>query len=308
VNVDPQELLALSRRVRWDFPSSAGKPLRNRTDAEPLLERQQDFAEALRLLDSDSAAELAANVWRVWMVARDVAGGRAFLRAALDGRAGSSTRWRALALYGDGLFAWWQREHEASRRRNEEALEINETFDDPEALTLALLGLSRVTLDGGDYARARELAGSACTAAEPLGDAMKQGSLHMHAQAARLGGDHDEAAALFRESLELNRRIDASGMVEVELHNLGHVEIHRGNVDAAEECFSEITPSDDPYGQAMSRLNEATIAFRRGQLARARSLLDAAEATFADSQMAAVAIDDRFELDWLREQLACAAS
>lgn len=83
--------------------------------------------------------------------------------------------------------------------------------------------------------------------------------------------------------------------------------IHRGNVDAAEECFSEITPSDDPYGQAMSRLNEATIAFRRGELARARSLLDAAEA-FADSQMAAVAIDDRFELDWLREQLACAAS
>jgi hypothetical protein len=68
----------------------------------------------------------------------------------------------------------------------------------------------------------------------------------MCAQATRLAGGYDDAAALFKESLALNRRIDARGMVEVELHNLGHVEIHRGNVDAVEDCFAQIPRSTTP--------------------------------------------------------------
>jgi tetratricopeptide (TPR) repeat protein len=272
VSVDPQELLALSRGVRWDFPSSAGKPLRDRADAEPLLARKDDFLAAAAELDVDEATELAANIWRLWIVARDLAGGRVFLVTVLDDRPASRSRWRALALYGDGVFAWWQGEREDSRRRNEEALEL--AGDDPEALSLARLGVSRVVLEDGDYARAYELAAGARAAAAPLGDAMAQGSLHMHAQATRLAGNYDEAAVLFQESLALNGRIDAPGMVAVEYHNLGHVEIHRGNV-----------------------------AFLRGDLDRARPLLETAETFFAESPMAGVAIDDRFELDWLRDQL-----
>jgi tetratricopeptide (TPR) repeat protein len=303
VSVDPQELLALSRGVRWDFPSSGGKPFRDRADVEPLLARQYDFLAAATMLDVDEATELAANIWRVWIIARDHAGGRAFLATVLDDRPASRSRWRALALYGDGLFAWWQGEREDSRARNGEALELAAEVDDPEALSLARLGASRVALEDGDYTRAYELAAGARAAAAPLGDAMAQGSLHMHAQATRLAGNYDEAAALFQESLALNRRIGSPGMVAVELHNLGHVEIHRGNVDAAEECFKEVPHSDDPNSEAMSRLNEATVAFLRGDLDRARALLEGADALFAESPMAAVAIDDRFELDWLRDQL-----
>jgi len=303
---EAQTLLALAREARWDFPSSAGKPVRNRTDAQRLLERQDDLGEAARRLDAHAAEELAAHVWRLWMVSRDIAGGRTFLAPILDRSDGHPSRWRALALYGDGLFAWWQGEREDSRRRNEEALRIARAVDDPEALVLAQLGLSRVALADGDYARAGELAAGARAAAAPLGDAVCQGSLHMYAQATRLAGHYDEAAALFRESLALNRRIDARGMVEVELHNLGHVEIHRGNVDAAEDCFAQIAHSDDPYGEAMMRLNDAAIAFRRGDLHRARSCLDTADELFAGTDMATVAVDDRFELDWLRKQLTCA--
>jgi tetratricopeptide (TPR) repeat protein len=303
VSADPQELLALSRGVRWDFPSSAGKPLRDRADAEPLLARQDDFLAAAAELDVDEATELAANIWRLWIVARDMAGGRAFLATVLDGRPAPRSRWRALALYGDGVFAWWQGEREGSRRRNEEALELAGELDDPEALSLARLGASRVALEDGDHARAYELAAGARAAAAPLEDAMAQGSLHMHAQTTRLAGNYDEAAALFQESLALNRRIGNPGMVAVELHNLGHVEIHRGNVDAAEECFKQVPHSDDPHSEAMSRLNEATVAFLRGDLDRARALLETADAFFAESPMAGVAIDDRFELDWLRDQL-----
>jgi hypothetical protein len=74
-----------------------------------LLAEQQAFAAAARFLveqgDQENATELAANVWRLWMVSRDVDGGRTFLAPVLDVGTAEPTRARALALYGDSLFA-----------------------------------------------------------------------------------------------------------------------------------------------------------------------------------------------------------
>jgi tetratricopeptide (TPR) repeat protein len=304
---EAHDLLDLARSMRWDFPSSAGRPLRTPADAEPLLTRKDDLVTAARILDPSSATELAAHAWRLWMVARDIAGGRAFLAAVLDKDDAPATRSRALALYGDGLLAWWQGEREQSRSRNEEALAIAQAEDDPEALALAQLGLSRIAVDEGDQERGRELAASARALAARCGEAMIQAPLHLEAQATRLAGDYERAAGLFEASLALNRRLDDQSMVVVELHNLGHVEIHRGNADAAEGYFAQLPPADDPYGEAMARLNEAAVAFRRGDADMARAKLEAAEGIFAANGTEA-ATDDRFELDWLRDQLTCAAS
>lgn len=276
-----------------DFPSSAGRPFRAPDPA--LLGRREELAAAARGLDADAAAELAAGAWRVWMAARDIAGGRAFLAGVLDRAGAARSRWRALALYGDGLLAYWEGDLGASRARNEEALAIAEEHGDDEALALAHLGLSRVLLEEGDHERAREQAVAARRFAARLGHAMGQAPLHMEAQAARAAGDYDEAAALFDESLALNRRIDDPSMVAVELQNLGLVEIRRGNVDAAERYFGELPPSRDPY----SRLNDAAVAFRKGEVARADRLL----AELDEDEFAG---DDRVELDWLRKQVACA--
>jgi hypothetical protein len=135
---------------------------------------------------------------------------------------------------------------------------------------------------------------------------MGQAPLHLHAQSTRLAGGYDEAAGLFAESLALNREIGDEGMVVVELHNLGHVEIHRGNAGVAERLFAELerlSSADDPYSAAMSCLNDAVIAYSRGEGARASALLDRAESTLLEARIPAAA-DDRFELDWLRERLA----
>jgi tetratricopeptide (TPR) repeat protein len=304
---EAQELLEFARGVRWDFPSSAGRPLRKPADAEPLLARKDAFVAAARVLDAKSATELAANAWRLWMVARDIAGGRAFLGEVLDDENAPATRSRALALYGDGLLAWWQGEREHSRGRNEEAFALARAGDDPEALALAQLGLSRIAVDDGDHERGRELAAGARALAARCSEAMTQAPLHLEAQATRLAGDYHVAAGLFEASLALNRRIEDQSMVVVELHNLGHVEIHRGNADAAEGYFAQLPRAEDPYDEAMTRLNEAAVAFRRGDADTARAKLEAAEGIFAANGTEA-ATDDRFELDWLREQLTCAAS
>jgi tetratricopeptide (TPR) repeat protein len=308
---EAERLLSLSREARWTFPSSSGKPLDDSARAEPWIERllaeRESLLEAVRqLLDAgevESATELAANAWRVWMVARDIDGGRRFLAAVLDAR--GAPRDRALALYGDGLFAFWQGAAEQARERNEAALVAAEESGDAEALALAHLGLSRVALEDGDHERARAEAVQARELASDLGPTMGQAPLHMHAQAARQAGDFDEAAALFEQSLELNRRVGDTGMVDVELHNLGSVELRRGNVDQAERYFAECREldSDDPYVVALTAFHDAAIALGRGARERATTLFERGETVLGEAGID-LFTDDRADVEWLRNRLA----
>jgi tetratricopeptide (TPR) repeat protein len=309
---DLERLLALSRQAEWRYPSSLGSPVRSDEDAwvEPLIAEQESFVAAARFLvesgDRKTATELAAGVWRLWMISRDVDGGRAFLAPVLAGGAGDETRARAIALYGDGVFAFWQGALEDLRRRSEEAFSAAQAVDEPEVLALACLGLSRAAALDGDFARSRDLAAQALDHASPLAPAMRQGPLHTHAQAIRMLGEHDRAAVQFEESLALNRRIRDEGMIAVELHNLGHVELHRGNVDTAEGYFHELArlgPGTDAYSVALTHLNEAVIAFARGDRDRASELLARIESVLEESGTE-LAPDDQFEVDHLRNGLA----
>jgi tetratricopeptide (TPR) repeat protein len=309
---DARRLFELSRRVRWRFPSSLGRPAGQPPEeaVEHLLAEREALPRAAEALlaegDRAAATELGANAWRLWVLARDPAGGRSFLATVLADGDAQRTRERALALYGDGLLAYRLGDAAASRRLNQEALETAEASADSEALALAYLGLSRTALDDGEHERARDLAGRALELARPLDPALAQGPLHMSAQASRLCGDLDAAAALFAESLALNRRIGDEGMVGVELHNLGHVELRRGDVDTAERLFaegSELWPSDDPYDVAMRGLNDAAIAHARGDNGRAVALLGEAEATLAEAGIEP-ATDDAAEIARLRAALA----
>jgi tetratricopeptide (TPR) repeat protein len=303
--VEAQRLVALSREARWLFPSSFGYPGKDAT-VERLIPEQDAVVEAARVLvesgDREAAVELAANVWRLWVLSGDIAGGRAFLAGALDGGETKPSRARALALYGDGLLAHRQGALEDSRRRNDEALEAAEASGDDEALALAHLGLSRVTLEDGDHEAARKHAVRAREHARAVGPALGPAPIHLHAQSVRLAGNYDEAASLFSESLELNRQIGDQGMVPVELHNLGHVELHRGNVDDAERLFAELGSPNDPYGAAMTHLNRAAVAFARGERDRVEPLLAGAESILEEAGMEP-APDDRYEIESLRTKL-----
>lgn len=302
---DARALLELSREVRWDFPTSSGRPVRGEP-AGPvarLVEARPRLGEALLALDADAAAELAARCWRLWVLARDVAGGRAFLAPAVDGPA---SRWRSLARYGDGLLAFWEGDLAASRARSEAALADarSSATTDPEALVLGHLGVARAAVSDADAAKATEHAVAARAHAGPLGEAFEQAPLHMHAQARLLAGDLAGAAGLFEESLALNRRLEDAGMVVCELHNLGFVQVRRGEADAAERLFEEcqrLAPTSDPFAKAFGELNRGAVAFVRRDPGTARLRLDAAERLLRDA-----GVDPAKESDvrWLREQLA----
>jgi tetratricopeptide (TPR) repeat protein len=310
-------LLELSRRAEWAFPTSFSNTAIVRPGAEvwlePMSAERPAFAEAATTLmangDEHGAAELGANVWRLWLMAGDLEGGRAFLSSVLDrgtGRPTRPTRPRALAMYGDALLAIKQGDREGSRERARAALETATEVEDDEGKVLGLLGLSRVAFEDGDFPLARSFAERSRELARGLGPAMSQAPLHMLAQSIRMSGDDELAAELFEESLALNRRIGDEGMVSVELYNLGHVEAHRGNIEAAARYFSEAaerTNLDDPYDAAVTDLTFAVVALGRGERERARELFDRARGAL-DRLGAHLPQDDSYELERLERQLA----
>ncbi len=311
---EAERLLALSRLAEWAFPTSFSSSILVLPGADEWVEllasRRDGFARAARFFvdegREDAAAELAANVWRLWLLGRDLDGGRAFLSIVLDGGAARPSRASALALYADALLAIKQGDLEASRRRSQAALDVATEVDDLEGKVLGLLGLSRVAFEEGRFDRARSYAAEAFELAGALDPAMRQAPLHMLAQAERQSGQDDRAAALFEESLALNRRIGDPGMVAVELHNLGHVEIHRGNVDAAERHFAEAAErgdADDPFDRAIGDLNAAALAFARGDRERAATLHHAAGSAL-QALGEELPTDDRLEFDRLARLLA----
>ena len=311
---DAQRLLELSRQAHWSFPSSLGRPIRwegHEEWVERMDKERNSFINAVTFLmrngQEDEAVEIAANVWRLWVLARDDSGGRRFLAYVLHGGSRKPTRARALALYGDSLLAIRLGERNQSRKRGEQAFEVARTVEDPEAIVLANLALSRVAFEDGDYEQSLLRAREARRLARDLDPAFGQAPLFMEAQSNRMLGDYERAASLFGESVELNRRIEDRGMVRAELNNLGLVEIHRNKVDAAQRLFDEsekisASKNNDPYGQGMALLNRAMVAFGKGQIPQARSLLKTARTTFEQSGIVP-GKDDQSEVDWLDHEL-----
>ena len=211
-----------------------------------------------------------------------------------------------LALYRDGVTAFRAGDRATSLARNTEALKLARNLRDLELEALALVGLSRIALRDGDYARVRKLAGDALDLVrERRGDAQLM-PLHMLAAGTRLGGEYAAALRLYDESLELSRSLADDHMVAGELHNLGHVYMHLGRVEDAERAFTErlgvMTRPPSAYDAAMTSLNEATLAHVRGDDSAASRLLDDAA-----ERLRAAGIeldpDDAFEVAWLRARV-----
>jgi tetratricopeptide (TPR) repeat protein len=103
-------------------------------------------------------------------------------------------------------------------------------------------------------------------------------------------------------SLDLARDLGNEGLVANELHNLGWVELHLGNVEAAEERFREFErAAKAAYLHPWIDLDRAAIAFARGDVDEARARLAAGETQIAELGLLQDP-DDQHELDWLHSR------
>ena len=120
----------------------------------------------------------------------------------------------------------------------------------------------------------------------------------------RRDGELEAAIPLYRESLELQRRLGSERGVALELHNLGNVERKRGNLEAAADLLTE---SLSIYGRLNATRNLAYCFLGLGNLAasernpeRAARLIAVAETLFDE---AGVALDPDYREDYERSKL-----
>lgn len=256
--------------------------------------------------DTTSALEVVGRAWRVWTASGKVDEGATAAATALDAEGATDPTWRARALYGDGVIAFRAGDAQRSRARNEELLELARRSGDARGEADALTGLARLALREGDYAEVVRLAREGRERARAAGDAEAEGApLHLEAAGTRLQGRYAEAKTLYLESLQLNKKIGNGAVVAMEKHNLGWVEVHLGDADAAERWFRErdADSSSDAYGDAWRDLNQSAVAVLRGDWAEARRRYDAGVAALQALDVV-LDPDDVFERDWLASSLS----
>jgi len=288
--MNPQEILARARER--DLPALSA-------DTAAVAPAVEHFAEGG---DAGSSLELLSRAWRIWTSSGRLVEGSAAARAAL-GSAGASAvaPWYARALYADGLLAFRAGENERSAARNEEALRIARETGDPKGECDAMAGLARLALRNGKYAEVVALARSARGRAHAADDLEAEAApLHLEAAGSRLQGEYAAARDLYLESINLNQRLGKPDMVSMEHHNLGWVELHLGNITAAEAWFRErdLGAGSDAYGNAWSDLNWAAIAIKKGDVDEARRRYEAGMRAL-DEIGVVLDPDDRTEVDWL---------
>lgn len=252
-----------------------------------------------------TSLEEAAAQWREWFDRGELDAGAARVADALEvsGAQVPSVE-RVRVLYAAHLFAF--RRGEPSREFAQRSLDLARELGDVRGECEGLTGLARTALRDGDYARVAEHAAEGVRKARDAGDlAAEAAPLHLQAAGVRLSGDYDHARELYLESVALGERLGDERRMQTEFHNLGWVELHRGDVDSAERMFAErdARSGEDAYLDAWQNLNGAALALARGRRDDALSLFESG-ARQLEAFGAALDPDDQFEFDWLSGQLS----
>jgi tetratricopeptide (TPR) repeat protein len=166
--------------------------------------------------------------------------------------------------------------------------------------------LARAALRDGEYEEVARLAAEGVRKARQAGDLAAEGSpLHLQAAGLRLSGDYERAREIYLESVALADRLGDEQRKQMEFHNLGWVELHRGNVEAAAKMFAECDARSgiDAYSDAWQDLNTAALTLARGDREEAVRRFNSGRQALVDLGVA-LDPDDQSELDWLTGQLA----
>jgi len=279
-------------------------------DLEVVGAYRAQVADAVRVFaeagDAASALELVGRAWRIWFTRAELDEGSAVAAVALTAPSATAVPvWRARALYADGMFAFRSGDGERALERNQEALRIARETDDARGECDALTGLARIALRDGRYDQVIVLARQGRERARAMGDREAEASpLHLQAAGVRLQQDYSAARTLYLESLALNTELGNTAWVAMELDCLGWVELHLGDVDAAEARFRErdARAGTDPYAAAWRDMTWAAVAIARGETDEAKRRFAAGTSAFAELG-AELDPDDQAEVDWVKGQL-----
>jgi tetratricopeptide (TPR) repeat protein len=255
-----------------------------------LQRRFQDLEAAFDwLLDHGHTADALASASALADLLRTtgrVATGRRWLDRALEAAAIDDPL-RAVALYENGLLAFWQGADEEACALHGRSLELARRRGDRTTIALALCGLARVALRE-DLDWARTLCEEALQTVQDADDTIgRSNALHVLGVAAQMRGDLRQARDLMTQRIELARELGDYATIGMESSNLSMVERQLGNRARAEQLAREALQIEQQRGDQWAipySLNGlAAVAVETGELERAATLLGAA-ATLQERQ------------------------
>ena len=270
------------------FAEEAGRGLRG-LDAEVwrrrIERRYQDLEAGFdQLLDDGQAGdalELATSLTEFLRISGRVATGRRWLARALAA-AGPDDHRRAVALYEEGMLAFWQGADEDACSLHGRSLHLARRLGDPTTVALALCGLARVALrEDLDWARA--LCEEALAEVAGTGDRLgRANALHVLGVAAQMRGDLPQARDLMTRRITTARELGDMAAIGAESANLSMVERQLGNLARAEQLAREAlrvaAQRGDQWLIPYVLNGRAAVAVEVGAFGRATTLLGAAAA------------------------------
>ena len=289
-------------------PSPASGSVMDEHAARSLLAFAEDACRGLRGLDASLWRDLLQRRFQDleaafdWLLHHGQAGDALALASALadplrtTGRVAIGRRWldraleaaaidghlRAVALYENGLLAFWQGADETACSLYGRSLELARRLADRTTIALALCGLARVALRE-DLDRARTLCEEALQTVQDTDDTIgRSNALHVLGVAAQMRGDLQQARDLMTQRIGLARTLGDFATIGYESSNLSMVERQLGNLDRAEQLAREALQIEEQRGDQWAipySLNGlAAVAVEIGEFERAATLLGAAAA------------------------------
>ena len=275
-------------RTLLAFAENAGRGLRGLNASlwrDRLQRRFQDLEAAFDwLLDrglTHDALALATALADPLRSTGRIAIGRKWLDRALEA-ATVDDGLRAVALYENGLLAFWQGADKEACCLHGRSLELARRRGDRTTVALALCGLARVTLRE-DLDRAKRLCEEALQTVQGTDDTVgRSNALHVLGVAAQMRGDLRQARDLMTQRIELARKLGDLTTIGMESSNLNMVERQLGNLARAEQLAREALQIEERRGDEWAipySLNGlAAVAVETGEFERAATLLGAAAA------------------------------
>jgi tetratricopeptide (TPR) repeat protein len=224
----------------------------------------------------------ATALWRFWQQRGHLSEGRARLERLL-GMEGAQARdeVRARALGALGSLAYWQNDHDATRKAYEEALAIAREVGDPGLVAAALRDLSYVAFVDQDLERAPTILREQMAAAEEAGDrALVAEAWTSLGFISVFQGNPQEAIEPLHRALRIFREEGLAWKVADHLGGLGLVSRLVGDLEGSKgflrEALEMSARATDSSGISMSLRGLAMVANDQGRYERAARLTGAA--------------------------------
>ncbi len=262
---------------------------------------------ALDRRDHATALRLAGSIWWFWYLRGYLSEGRRWLEEAIaaagafpaaSGKrrgesesesAPSMNRWRARALAGAGILAYYQGNSSQAGARCGESLAIFRQLGDKRGIAVALHGLAAVARLGGSYAAARAMYRESLALFQGLGERWFAEYTRFYLGVAFwLEGNWDGAEPLFEECMSGYGALGDRKGIRYAHFGLAHVALGRGDCELARTHFDrclEVTRGLGDrliVGRVLYGLGE--VAFGQDDLDRAQDLHRQSMAIFHELQ------------------------